>query len=153
MIRLLRLGHVVLRVADRERSTDFYKKFLGMEVMEDDPKNGATLLSLGDSGNNTIDLLTSRDPAAGSGPHKELRSFDGLGMHHFAFEVESHERLRDAYFTLQDNRVPIIGSIDHESRESIYFNDPDGNIIEFYWDRKVRTKDVLDLDEELTFER
>ena len=41
MIKLQRLGHVVLRVADIERSKAFYTGLLGFTVLEQDPGHGA----------------------------------------------------------------------------------------------------------------
>ena len=44
-------------------------------------------------------------------------------------------QLAAAYFELEDNKVPILAAMDHVSQESIYLSDPDGNIIELYWER------------------
>jgi len=41
MIRIMRIGHVALRVADIERSRKFYSTLLGFEVVEEDPEHGA----------------------------------------------------------------------------------------------------------------
>ena len=41
MIRLARIGHVALRVADVERSRKFYSTLLGFEVVEEDPSTEA----------------------------------------------------------------------------------------------------------------
>ena len=155
MIPIQRLGHVVLRVTDRARSTQFYTQFLGMHVMEEDARVGATFLGLRDLGN-TLDLITSRDPSSG-GVCKEFTALTGVGMHHFAFPVDSHEVLKSAYFLLLDNGVPIHAATDHGSTESIYFADPDGNIVEIYWERpagwKERTEGAKDHDDPLTFKR
>jgi catechol-2,3-dioxygenase len=57
-----------------------------------------------------------------------------LGVHHFAFQVDSLEALKDAYFTLQDHGVEVVRVIDHVSQKSIYFHDPDGNRLEIYYE-------------------
>jgi catechol-2,3-dioxygenase len=36
---------------------------------------------------------------------------------------------------LIDNQVCVLGAVDHENQESIYFCDPDGNMLEIYWER------------------
>ena len=135
MIRPKRLGHVVFLVSDGARSKDFYTRILGLHVLEEDSADhgGTIFLGLREFGN-TLDLIPSTDPKAG-GAHLEFRSFGGLGMHHAGFEVESHEALREAYFTLVDNKVPIIEALDHDTTQSIYFKDPDGHVIELYWPR------------------
>src|SRR3989442_4117094 len=47
MIRLKKLGHVQLRVADLERSKAFYRDVLGFRVAEQDPKHGDLFMTLG----------------------------------------------------------------------------------------------------------
>jgi catechol-2,3-dioxygenase len=53
-------------------------------------------------------------------------------LQHFAFQVDSFEALKDAYFTLQDHGIEGIRAIDHISQKSIYFPDPDGHTVEIY---------------------
>ena len=57
-----------------------------------------------------------------------------LGVHHFAFQVDSYDALKDAYFTLQDHGIEEIRAVDHVSQKSIYFHDPDGNRLEIYYE-------------------
>ena len=45
MIQARRIGHVVLKVRDAQRSKDFYTRTLGLKVAYDSP--GAVFLSLG----------------------------------------------------------------------------------------------------------
>jgi catechol-2,3-dioxygenase len=60
----------------------------------------------------------------------------GLGpehpLQHVAFQVDSEPALRDAYFSLVDHGVKIARAVDHVSQKSIYFHDPDGNLLEIY---------------------
>jgi catechol-2,3-dioxygenase len=56
------------------------------------------------------------------------------GLGHIAFRVESEEALKEANATLRTHGVEITRTIDHVSQKSIYFNDPDGNTLEIYYE-------------------
>ena len=124
MIKLQRLGHVLISVRDLERSKDFYTRILGFKVLEQDPGHGGLFLSIGGLGN-TLDLFQCADPDAVASSDAELAGRNGLGVRHMAFAVETEDDLRDAYFALQSTGVPILRAIDHVSQKSIYFHDPD----------------------------
>jgi catechol-2,3-dioxygenase len=51
----------------------------------------------------------------------------------------------------------VLGAIDHESQESIYFCDPDGNMLEIYWERpdarEIFRRGRKDQDKLITFSR
>jgi catechol-2,3-dioxygenase len=57
-----------------------------------------------------------------------------VGLFHIAFEVAEYEDLKAAYQTLIEHDVPISHCTDHVSQRSIYFNDPDGNRLEIYFE-------------------
>ena len=149
MIELKRLGHVLLRVTDLERSRAFYSKILGFEVMEEDPQHGGLFMALpGDA--HTLDLFPVQDPAA------PAPAPGGPGVHHFAFQVDSEAALRDAYVGLRDQGVEIARAVDHVSQKSIYFRDPDGNLLEIYYElpnaREMFLQGREDRDTPLVFE-
>jgi catechol 2,3-dioxygenase len=155
MIQLQRLGHVVLRVADIERSKRFYTELLGFKILEEDPKHGGVFLSLGDQ-SHSLDLQPTSDPAAGRTP-TQWRSRAGLGLGHIAFTVADRAALEAAHRTLVEHGVEIIDVLDHVSQQSVYFRDPDGNILECYWERadalEIFARGRADQDEALTFAR
>jgi catechol 2,3-dioxygenase-like lactoylglutathione lyase family enzyme len=128
MIQLKRLGHVLLRVADLERSRAFYSKLLGFEVMEEDPEHGGLFMAL-EGQAHTLDLFPA--PDAETAPRLAP---GGVGVHHVAFQVDSEDALKDAYFTLREQGVEIVRAVDHVSQKSIYFHDPDGNLLEIYYE-------------------
>ena len=74
-----------------------------------------------------------------------------------AFAVETEDDLRDAYFALQAADVVILRAIDHVSQKSIYFHDPDRNLLEIVWERpdalEIFAKGRGDEDKPLTFSR
>lgn len=128
MIRLKEIGHVLLRVLDLERSKKFYSEVLGFHVLEEDPEHGGTFMAL-EGQSHAIDLFQVKDPEAAE---RQTPGVRGLG--HIAFRVESEGALKDAYAALQAHGVEITRVIDHVSQKSVYFDDPDGNTLEIYYE-------------------
>ncbi len=133
-MRLTGIGHVLIAVHDLARSKDFYTRVLGFDVLEEDPDHGGVFMTIGE-GTHMIDLvpLPGTEPPPVPQTITELKP--SLGFGHVAFPVESARDLRRAYFELIDHQVRVLAAIDHESQESIYFCDPDGNVLEIYWER------------------
>jgi len=128
MMRLKEIGHVLLRVLDLERSKKFYSEVLGFRVLEEDPAHGGTFMALpGQS--HAIDLFQVKDVEAAE---RQTPGVRGLG--HIAFRVESEGALKDAYAALREHGVEITRTIDHVCQKSVYFNDPDGNTLEIYYE-------------------
>jgi catechol 2,3-dioxygenase len=125
---LKRIGHVALRVSDEDASRAFYRDILGFAVSEQDPEHGGTFMTLGDNFH-TIDVFPHDNPAEAPRPRR-----DQVGLFHIAFEVESYSDLKRVYGALIDHQVPISHCTDHVSQRSIYFNDPDGNRLEVYYE-------------------
>jgi catechol 2,3-dioxygenase len=128
MVRIKELGHILVRVLDLDRSKKFYTEVLGFKILEEDPEHGGTFLAL-DGQSHSIDLFQVKDVDAAQGQTPGVR---GLG--HIAFRVESEDALKEAYATLQDQGVEITRTIDHVGQKSLYFNDPDGNTLEIYYE-------------------
>ena len=127
-MRLKELGHILLRVLDLERSKKFYSEVLGFHILEEDPAHGGTFMALpGQS--HAIDLFQAKDLEAAQ---RQTPGVRGLG--HIAFRVDSEDALREAYATLKEHGVEITRTIDHVSQKSVYFNDPDGNTLEIYYE-------------------
>jgi len=83
MIQLNRIGHVLLRVADVERSKAFYSKLLGFEIVEEDPVHGGVFMSLGEHGHK-LDLAKAENTQT-----LEPLTPNRVGVHHIAFMVDS----------------------------------------------------------------
>lgn len=133
MIKLQRLGHVLISVRNLERSKDFYTRILGFKVLEQDPGHGGVFLSIGGLGN-TLDLFQCTDPDATAAPDGDPVGRNRLGVRHTAFALESEDDLRDAYHALQAAGIAILRAVDHVSQKSIYFHDPD-QLLEIVWER------------------
>jgi catechol 2,3-dioxygenase len=128
MIRLWKLGHVNLRVSDEEKARWFYCDVLGLKIAERDPQHGGVFTTLGDNFH-TLDFARHPNPDAAQKPRR-----DQLGLVHIAFQVESHDALREAYTHLLENGIAVDHATNHENQRSIYFRDPDGNGVEIYYE-------------------
>jgi len=151
MIRLTRIGHVALRVADVERSRSFYSTLLGFEVVEEDSEHGGVFMAL-EGLSHTVDLF----PVGGDALTAPAPTPGAVGVRHIAFLVDSEQALKDAYVTLQANGVTIVRAVDHVSQKSIYFHDPDGTLLEIYYElphaRELFRQGRGDRDAPLVFE-
>ena len=123
MIKPKRLGHLVLRVRNIERSEKFYSKVLGLRVtarVED-------FMVFFSSTEDFHDLAIAKlgDDAPGPEPGR-------VGLYHFAYELESLKELKEAYALLKSEGVKIAGMSEHGPTKSLYLFDPDGNEVELY---------------------
>ena len=121
------LGHIVLYVRDLERSRQFYRDVLGWNEVAEFGGFGA-MFSSGRTHHELLLLEVGPD----AHPIPEGRR---VGMYHFGLKVgTTDDELRDAFRTLQENNVPVLGATDHTVTHSLYIADPDGNEIELYID-------------------
>lgn len=122
-----RVGHIHLRVSNIDKAIDFYRDVLGFEVMIR-LNDQAAFLSAGGYhhhiGLNTWDSKDGEAPARGT-----------TGLYHVAFVYPTRKALAVALRKVVESGVKLTGAADHGVSEAIYFNDPDGNGIEIYWDR------------------
>ncbi|WP_091470953.1 VOC family protein [Paenarthrobacter nitroguajacolicus] len=138
--KVARLGHVGLAVSDIDRSVEFYTEVLGMRLTEmfrygDDEVGHGTAVLAGafvrgnaDTIHHRLSIFTLRDAA-------ETPDARTLGLHHIAFEMDTSEDLVGLYKRFEELEVPIvnarIGGPGNQPR--FYGLDPDGNLLEFYW--------------------
>jgi catechol 2,3-dioxygenase len=128
LIKLERIGHVNLCVADQEVSKRFYRDVLGFAVSEEDPEHGGVFMTLGDNFH-TLDIGQHADPETAARPRRGQ-----IGLVHIAFQVASYAALRDAYVHLLEHGIEIRIATNHVNQRSIYFSDPDGNVLEIYYE-------------------
>jgi glyoxalase family protein len=115
--------HVTLTVSDPERSVDFYRDALGLRRIGSGAPGGA--LRLGDADGSPGTLLELR------GVPGERRGKPGIGgVHHTAFGVAEEEALLRWKRRLTDLGHAVSGPYDRGYFTSIYFRDPDGQVLE-----------------------
>ena len=126
MVKPRRLGHLVLRVRDLDRSERFYTDVLGLNVTTKIPGMMVFLSASGDS-SHELALMSVGADAPGPEEHR-------VGLYHFAWEMESLEDLRRMYRELKDKGVDVAGIGDHGISIGVYLFDPDRNEIEVFYE-------------------
>jgi len=122
-----RIGHVHLKVADLERSLEFYRDLLGFEVTML-YRDQAAFISAGGY-HHHIGLNTWH--SKGAPPTSE----NTVGLYHTAILYPTRKDLALIFNRLREAKYPLTGASDHGASEALYLNDPDGNGVELYWDR------------------
>lgn len=125
---LKKLGHVVLKVRDLERSEAFYRDVVGLSVRGRLP---GRMVFFGVPGNED-----SHDLAVWKiGPDAAPQQARQVGLFHIAWQVERPEDLEAVYRHLVVKGVRVRGTMDHGANLSVYFEDPDGHMLEFTYER------------------
>lgn len=120
----LAMGTVMLKVGDMNLMTDYYQRALGLEVIAE--QDGG--LYLGRLRRPLVHLA----PA----PGLNLPGRGEAGLFHTALLFGDQASLAATVATVaQYEPRSFTGSADHLVSEAFYFNDPEGNGIELYWDR------------------
>ena len=125
-MKIKALGHVVVRVTDRDRAERFYGEVLGLPVCArlNEPFKMA-FFTLG----NHHDFAVMEVSGEGS-----TRAESAVGLHHVAFNIgTSLDELRAAKTKLDAAGIAT-HPVDHEVTKSLYLQDPDGNGVELYVD-------------------
>lgn len=121
------IGHVHLKVADLQRSLDFYCELLGFELITT-YGDQAAFISAGGY-HHHIGLNTWQSKGAPPAPKQSA------GLFHTAILYPSRKELAKILKRLMDKKYPVSGASDHGVSEAIYLADPDENGVELYWDR------------------
>jgi catechol 2,3-dioxygenase len=121
-----KMGHVLLNVYDLDRIIDFYTRFLNFRLVER-VEDYRAFLSGSDAHHDIafekVELNVPHSPP------------DNAGLNHIAFEVPNKNSFARAFETLTQAGVHVTTS-DNLISWSIYFDDPDGNLIEIYCDTR-----------------
>lgn len=118
------MGAVTLRVGNLDKMVDFYRDAVTLDVLSQDGE----LAVLGRGGVPVVILMHA----------PELKSAEPrqAGLYHTAILFESEAALAATVYSMaQTAPGTFTGSADHLVSKAFYFNDPEGNGIELYWDR------------------
>ena len=122
-----RIGHVHLKVADLERSLQFYRDLLGFEVRQFYGDSAAFISAGGYHHHIGLNTWYSKNS-----PPAPLHT---AGLFHTAILYPTRKDLAIALKRLVEANYPLTGASDHGVSEAIYLNDPDKNGVELYWDK------------------
>jgi catechol 2,3-dioxygenase len=125
MLQPLRIGHVVLKVRDLDRSIAFYRDLLGFKVVSE---LSNVMIFLAADGENHHDLALLRVGQQAPSPIPTA-----VGLYHVAIQLADWEAVRAAHAMLVERGL-LRGAVDHGVSRSLYTADPDGNEIELYCD-------------------
>ena len=127
-----KLGHVVLKVRDLERSEAFYTTVVGLRVTG---RLRGRMVFFSVPGNEDSHDLALWKVGAGA----PAAAAEQVGLFHVAWQVERAEELEPLYRELVARGVRVLGTTDHGANLSVYFEDPDGNMLEFTYERPRAT--------------
>lgn len=119
------MGAVTLRVANLDLMLRYYRDAVGLDVVQD---LGSTVI-LG-KGSEPVLILEHTRALKHASP-------SDAGLFHTAFLFDTQADLATAVFSVA-SKYPgsFTGSADHLVSEAFYFDDPEGNGVELYFDRE-----------------
>jgi len=122
----MKIGHVHLKIRDLEKSVNFYRDYLGLQVTEQLGDHFAFL----SAGEMHHELALQEVGMGAAAPQR-----NDVGMYHVAFEVPDRESFVKTYQKLKKGGVAVY-PVDHRISWALYFSDPDNNGLEVYWDTR-----------------
>jgi catechol 2,3-dioxygenase len=127
--KVRRTSHLTLRSKDLSASRAFYEGVLDLFSIGED---GRVRVYLAGNPDTRIPVLALEPAVHDDGPEPTPKKM--YGMEHFAMEVGSLDQLKAVYRSFKDAGIDIDHTVDHGITNSVYFIDPDGNLIEVYHD-------------------
>jgi len=131
--------HLGLATLDMDRTIDFYTRNLGWKVSWCDviepPEGGRIKHAFMDTGDGTLVafMCPEKVPSIPQEFKTDINSAQHLppAFYHFAFDCDTVEDLERKRADLLAKGVDVTPVVDHEWCRSIYFNDPNGLLLEY----------------------
>jgi catechol 2,3-dioxygenase len=123
------MGAVTLNVADLDAMTAYYRDAVGLDVLaQEGPRSTLGRAHPGGTGRPIV-ILEHTPALKHAAPHE-------AGLFHTAILFDTEEALAAAVYSVaQKHPGRFTGSSDHLVSKAFYFDDPEGNGVELYWDR------------------
>ena len=128
-LKVRRTSHLTLRCKDLVASRGFYEGVLNFSPIGEDERGRVYLAGNPDTRVPVLALEQASNPDGPAPTPKKM-----YGLEHFAMEVGSLDQLKAVYRRFKDAGIHIDHTQDHGITNSVYFIDPDGNMIEIYHD-------------------
>ncbi len=122
------LDHLVLRVADLDRATAFYRDVLGCPVEKWQPELGLLQLRAGAALIDLVPLDGKLGREGGAGPAAEGRNLDHFCLRLAAFDEAALRAHLARHGVATGETVQRYGA--EGTGPSLYLKDPDGNTVE-----------------------
>ena len=128
-ISVRKVGHVVLKVRDLDRSAAFYRDVIGLKEVARGQFT-AKMVFFSATGENHHDLALAE-----VGTDAPEAPANAVGLYHIALKIgDTLDELRAARTHLEAQGDTKLRLVDHRVSQSIYLSDPDGHGIELYVD-------------------
>lgn len=142
LIKPEKFAHFVLRVRNLEESIAWYQTVLGMEIVQ----RGEKLAFL------TYDeehhrLALAQTPVTAEAPP------GAAGVDHVAYTLRSIAELLGTYKRLKAAGIVPALPINHGPTTSMYYRDPEGNVVEFQTDNFDSSEELKGFMESETFQK
>ncbi len=134
-----KLHHYGLITADLDPMVEWYRKVLGMTVNHRSKipaiarmtHHGPPFSALAFISNDEMDhrIVFFEIPKATTDPDRRQHT----GLQHVAFECTTLDDLLGTYIRIKDSGIPLLWAADHGPGISIYYQDPDHNVVEMFF--------------------
>lgn len=128
-----KLAHVVLRTNNFKPMVNFYKDFLGAQAIYE---NDFLAFLTYDEEHHRIAIATV--------PETKAKDRKTCGLEHIAFTFDTLSDLLLAYRQRKQKGIEPLWPVNHGPTTSIYYKDPDGNMIETQVDNFVDPDDATE---------
>lgn len=142
VVRPEKLAHVVLRTADKATATQWWTTVLGAEIRHED--DALAFLTYDDEHHR---LALAQTPVTAEAPP------GAAGVDHVAYTLRSLGELLGTYKRLKAKGIVPALPINHGPTTSMYYKDPEGNVVEFQADNFDTIEELKGFMESETFEK
>lgn len=125
-----KIKQVTLIVRELDSMIQFYTSVLGFSLTSREGQ--IAYLSTSESKKEMIIFKEQKDA---------VQSHQTTGLYHIAFLLPTRKDLGNMLIRLLQHQIEI-GAANHGYSEALYFNDPEGNGIEIYWDKPKSLWDI-----------
>jgi catechol-2,3-dioxygenase len=137
-----KLSHLVVNTSNYEAMKQWYLEVLEAEIGAETSDHSACFLRT-DENNHRLGMfnVAKTDGSVSMAPP----GFDGPAVarvNHFAFEHPTLARLFEAYERLADSSITPAGCFNYGPNTSIYYEDPDKNIVEMFYDKGLTEEEL-----------